>query len=172
MTTVPADLLTPAVENLYAVFAQYLPLQLADCCPHCTDADDLAGLQSAPLRELDEDSLERFSFRTMTTWGDADNFRHYLPRLLEWVVWGDELDFEAVTSKLIYADWRSWPIEEQNTIEQFLLALWQAILSSTPYWLRRKHDAVLEPQISADEFLERVMNLFCCFLYILCANAT
>lgn len=149
--------LTEAIENLYAVFARYLLRHSMDCCPHCTSDDDLPPLQADPLRELSADSLERFSFKAMTTWGDADDFRHFLPRLLELVARDDALDFDLLTSKLNYGNWRTWPTEQQTAIEQYTMVLWQAILRAAPYWSRCHTTS--EPLLSLDEFLDGVVHL-------------
>jgi hypothetical protein len=68
----------------------------------------------------------------MTTWGDEDDFRHFLPRLLE--LWADDsislLLPDSLINKLQFAGWSNWPKEEREVIMAFLVALWKDRLLS------------------------------------------
>ncbi|MCE9580580.1 MAG: hypothetical protein K8W52_46095 [Deltaproteobacteria bacterium] len=94
-----------------------------------TDAD-VRAIRDRPLRSLDGADLSKYAARALNTWGDQDEFRYYLPRLLELLVrqpgWTDEA---TLIQKLESANWRSWPEIEQRAIEAFLRALWMALLS-------------------------------------------
>ena len=35
------------------------------------------------LRDLTDTDLKKYAFKALTTWGNADDFRHFLPRLFE-----------------------------------------------------------------------------------------
>ena len=64
----------------------------------------------------------------MTTWGTEEDFKHFLPRLLELVTAEesitDVVDSEVLLGKLAYADWTHWPSEEQKAVNDYLNALW------------------------------------------------
>lgn len=70
-----------------------------------------------------------YAFRAMTTVGDVDDFRHFLPRILELIA---ELpaDREVVLSKLSYAKWTEWPAAEIEAVRTYLTKLWS--------WARRQ----------------------------------
>ncbi|MEK6397946.1 MAG: hypothetical protein V4734_07660 [Terriglobus sp.] len=57
-----------------------------------------------------------------------------MPRLFECVTQTDSADYdpEFLFSKLSYAEWLTWPLEERIVIEQYLSALWQQALAKYP----------------------------------------
>ena len=123
--------LVPAIEALYEAFHPYPLRPIVEGCPHCVSAEDQADLHGAPLRALTADALRRYAFKALSTWGDVDDLRHFLPRLLELTLDGgyDAIDLNGVIDKLEYAHWRSWPPTEQQAIERFLAALWTDALA-------------------------------------------
>ncbi len=123
--------LQTAIENLYAAFASYPLRAPVEGCPCCVKEDDIKRLQSKPLRQLEEDDLSRYSFKAMTTWGDEDDFKHFLPRILELLATGYSVGFGAdfLPNKLNCAQWQSWPEDEKNAVQNFLLALWKFVLA-------------------------------------------
>lgn len=40
-------------------------------------------LFSKPLNELNQDDLSRYTGKAMTTWGNANDYKHFLPRIFE-----------------------------------------------------------------------------------------
>ena len=60
----------------------------------------------------------------MTTVGTVEDFRYFLPRIVEAAVAGDLLvDREVVFGKLQYGNWRTWPLYEQEAIGAFAQAV-------------------------------------------------
>lgn len=130
-----SDELRDAIARLYDSFASYKLAPHVDGCPHCTSDADHASIHAAPLRQLTADHLSRYAFKAMTTWGNAKDFRHFLPRIFELLVGGAfemSVDPETVIGKLGYGTWRKWPGDEQQAIEQFLVAWWRATLADFP----------------------------------------
>jgi hypothetical protein len=66
----------------------------------------------------------------MTTWGDVNHFKHFLPRVFE-LVWELGVDLSTIFGKLEYASWRTWPVAEQAAVRQFLRAFWIDFQSQT-----------------------------------------
>ena len=67
----------------------------------------------------------------MTTVGDVDDFRHFLPRIFELLPSGEfETDHEVILGKLSYGSWRNWPLREQQAIHEYLLSVWRLSLAS------------------------------------------
>lgn len=129
--------LAEAIEDLYRVFARYKLAPRVDGCSHCvSDADELR-LHLAPLREHRCEDLERFARKAMTTWGSADDYRHFLPRIFELVAHTSDrwIDAEIALSKLTYGKWHRWHAEEQAAVRTFLRAMWLDVLGRFPHGL-------------------------------------
>lgn len=125
--------LDAAIAELYAAFAHRpAPVHVAGC-PHCVDDADHALLTAQPLRHLTTRHLARYAHKAISTWGDAGDLAHFLPRLLELLArepgW---VDPEILLGKLELAGWRSWPAGEVAAVERYLAALWRANLASYP----------------------------------------
>ena len=118
------DELKETIENLYKTFAIY-PLKSTIGCPCCVSDSDKEKIHYKQLRNLDGDDLSRYAFKAMTTWGDTDDFKHYLPRIFELLV---TTNFPVATfvilGKLDYGKWTTWTKNEKNSIIKFLLAFW------------------------------------------------
>ena len=126
-----------AVEVLYETFKRYqasYPLTACNC--GCVEDSDQQFLFSSPLRELGYHQVGRYSGKAITTWGTGDDFKHFLPRILELMVFKDRFggftDPIFVISKLVYGEWRSWPAVEQEAIGNFLLAWWRLAVTTHP----------------------------------------
>jgi hypothetical protein len=127
--------LKSAIEGLYQTFSRYSLPPHVDGCPHCVSDKDHALLYSRDLRDLGPDELKRYAFKAMSTWGDENDFRHFLPRIFELVsVDGESLpiDPEILFKKLAYGHWQTWPSDERQAITGFLEALWSNVLDHFP----------------------------------------
>ena len=126
---VPTPALKTSIDYLYRVFERYPLRQHIDGCPcGCLPADAAEALHAAPLRGLTEQHLSRFTMKTMTTWGDEVDFKHFLPRLLELIA-HDELSLlETLLRKLAYGQWWFWPDQEVAAVVTFLHAWWEDVL--------------------------------------------
>jgi hypothetical protein len=124
--------LKKSIQNLYDTFDKYQGNPNMDGSPIYDDEIELWNQQlfSKPLRELSAQDLFRFHFKSMTTWGDENDFKHFLPRLMEL-----ETEFNGFTeiallyNKLEYAQFKTWPVEEQSSVYEFTLALWISLLT-------------------------------------------
>jgi hypothetical protein len=138
----PSTALDDALEALYAAFCGYHGTHI-EGCPHCVSFEDNAALRRAPLRQLGAE-LERYLFKAMTTWGTEEDFKHFVPRLLE--LYASSTDAWLLCDKLAYARWRSWAEHEQLAIERYLLARWQNKLAQDGPPL--PGDALLETMVT------------------------
>ena len=84
----------------------------------------------SPLRSLPAESLQRYSFKALSTWGNVDDLRHYLPRILELVVTGQMrgINPQTVLGKLELGRWAQWPAAQRDAIDALLSAWWIAAL--------------------------------------------
>ncbi len=122
--TLPTDV-RKAINALYETFARYaLPPSSSYSTQTTISEADVRALRSRPLRELTGRDLSKYAMKALTTWGDEDEFRHYLPRLLELLaVEPSWTDAATLLGKLSTARWRSWPEPEQRAIEEYLTAI-------------------------------------------------
>ena len=122
--------LTAAVDSLYLVFARYPYRASMPACAHCVTDENLLGLGQTAVRDLPPELLGRYVRKAVSTWGEVDDFKRLLPRLLELSA-SDDLRIPpmVVTAKLRRAEWRTWPADEQRATWQFLLAWWHHNLS-------------------------------------------
>jgi len=85
------------------------------------------------------EDIAHFAERALTLWGDVDDFRHFLPRIME-VMLDDDGPWcmgvgELLGSKLELAEWTDWPDQEREAIARFALAYWTAGLAGeTKAW--------------------------------------
>lgn len=126
------EYLYEAIERLYLTFKPYEPGQHIEGCPCCVNESDQILICSKPLRSLTAEDLNHYSYKALTTWGGENDFRYFLPRLFE--LQAEDLtnlcNPEILYGKLSYADWLSWPIEEQQAISLYFDAMWRFLLTS------------------------------------------
>ncbi|MEU3015924.1 hypothetical protein ABZ635_00820 [Nocardiopsis sp. NPDC007018] len=112
------------IEDVYRVFARYPRPARVEGCQHCVTENDHHDLLGVPLRELDADRLRRFSHKVLNTWGDVDDLRHFLPRLLELSLRGDG-DLHGLFATLRRAGWTDWPEDEADSLRACLSVWWE-----------------------------------------------
>lgn len=154
----PMQELEQAIERLYSVFARYPLKPRIYGCAHCISAEDNARIHSKPLRQLDWHDLQRFAHKSMSTWGDANDFKHFLPRLLELLpqsnMWPISID--RLCPKIHAADFLDWPAAERLAIDDYFLALWQAVVltDAVPMDVHEFLKAVVDGHMTVQPFLE------------------
>jgi predicted nucleotidyltransferase len=123
--------LRAAIERLYETFARYGLPETVEGCECCVEPEDHARIHSRPLRMLTEDDLGKYARKAMTTWGSVEDFKHFLPRLLELAAYKGDVHYthaEILFSKLTYGEWHTWPSEEQTVVREYFHALWRRVL--------------------------------------------
>jgi hypothetical protein len=86
------------------------------------------------VRSLTGDDLGRYAAKALTTWGDEEDFRYFLPRLLDCAQSGAFVypDPQIVFGKLPVAGWQDWAAGERSAIEALLTAWWNDTLARHP----------------------------------------
>lgn len=113
-------------NNLYKTFAAYHIGDDFVGCDCCVTPGDSAKIATRPIRDLAIGDLERYSRKAMSTWGTAQHFKHFLPRLLELTIEYHDyfLDLSVVFGKLKDAGFESWPPHEQDAVNRFFVEYW------------------------------------------------
>ena len=119
------------IKDLYETFGKYHSNQNMDGSPIYENLGKWnTELFSKPLTELDKDDLSRFTGKAMTTWGNANDYKHFLPRVFELTA---ELktpyEIWIAFDKLTLAEFQNWEEKEQKVIHEFMIALWESIVN-------------------------------------------
>ena len=125
--------LKKAIANLYEVFEPYRLNPHIAGCPCCVTDDDQKSIRSKVLDRLTAKDLDHYAFNAIFTWGTIEDFKHFLPRLLEITAFEPKFFWsDTVITKLSYAEFDNWREEEQKVTNRYLIALWNYILSQPP----------------------------------------
>lgn len=124
------DNLKISIEKLYDIFAKYQGLSKLEGSPLYDDLENWnKQLRSKKLRKLTDEDLSLFAGKVILTWGDKNDYRFYLPRILELTA---ELktpyDIWTLYSRLEDANWKTWNADEQSAINDFTIELWNNLL--------------------------------------------
>jgi hypothetical protein len=122
---------TKAIRDLYSIFARYKSRH-PQGCPCCVSDADKYRLLSRPLGELTVDDVQRYSWKALTTWGTVEDFKHFLPRLLELMVIDEcsAIEPAVLLGKLRLAAWQTWPDSERKGVDRYLEAVWEDCLTA------------------------------------------
>lgn len=118
--------LKKSIENLYKIFAKYSFKNKIEGCPCCVGKQENRVLHSKSLRELSGKDLSFYGFKALTTFGDVEDFKHFLPRLFE-ITFEDDFAYDTAIlfRKLKYADWQNWDESEKSAIKDFFFELFR-----------------------------------------------
>jgi hypothetical protein len=130
-----------AIGGLYESFAGYPLREKITFCPCCGTEEEEASLHSAPLNELSMATIAPYARgASWATWGKLQDFKHFVPRLLELIVFnrppfGIWPELEFLFRRLRCFDglkdppWEEWPATERSAIDVFLRAWWRFVLA-------------------------------------------
>lgn len=119
------EALQKTIVHLYDLFSKYPFNPTISGCPCCIHEADKQLLHSKLLKELTDEDLSRYAHKAMTTWGTVDDYKHYLPRIIELICSSNSfLDVSGLLSKLDYGNWLTWEKEEITNIQCFLNEWW------------------------------------------------
>lgn len=109
-----------AIAHLYAVFSNYRAGAVSGCAC-CVSPEQQRRLTSKRLCDLTEDDLGSFALKALQTWGTLDDFKHFLPRILELKARGQLwTDLQVVYGK--FTEEGPWPTDEREALERFTSA--------------------------------------------------
>ena len=139
------------LARLEQTFSVYPHRAVLEGCPHCH-----------PSTPVDENDLYSLTISLGNTVGDRDDVKSLLPLLLERLVTDTELDPDIVLGKLPHQDWRTWPTEEQQAIDEYLGTVWRSLLAEYPSRMGAFTDvtAFLSAVLRTGEGIDRFLDVW------------
>jgi hypothetical protein len=119
-----------ALAAVYDAFDSPVPAKI-EGCPCCIDTRNVDILLSAPLKQISGQMLWRYVSGAFYTIGDIEDFRYFLPRILDISINdpSNANDPEIVLNKLRLAGWKTWSASEYAVLAEFLDAWFESALS-------------------------------------------
>jgi len=128
---IPNARLRSAIDNVYAAFEDYpQPMQL-DTSP-LRDKAELKAIEVRPRGSLGTTDLCNYASWAMTTVGDVEQYKYFLPRILELATESGLIEPEVIALKLEYGAWRSWPPREKTAVEELFRRTFAQALMEHP----------------------------------------
>lgn len=123
-----------AVEQLYNTFKKYTVLGdlRGRSCECCVTDEEIRLLLLKQLKDLNDDDIGHFSRSAISTFGDVEDLKHFLPRILELMQNpnSNTLDDFTTFEKLNYSEWETWDKNEINAIDNYFYALWEEVITN------------------------------------------
>ena len=136
--------LKKSIEKLYAVFSNACQPTAIYACPCCISEEEINALLSKSLRDIEPSDLKNYADCAFGTVGDLEDFKYFLPRILEILAHHTDWWNLVVTESGIYdyftkpevlfskfkilAEWKTWPENEKQAIINFLDAMLDELL--------------------------------------------
>lgn len=112
-------------KKLYSVFSSYAKPNRVIGSPITTNEGDDIRLLAKPLKSLTIEDFGTYPFKAITTWGTVEDFKYFLPRILELSYYSFSLvDDSIFFDKILYSDWQNWREDEKKVFEEYLLGMW------------------------------------------------
>jgi hypothetical protein len=122
------DEIKKCICELYETFSSYpKPLNI-EGCECCNTKEDVDQILSKSLRNLEPPDIVHFCFSGLLTFGNVNDFKYLLPRILEIVATQLEelhVDVEIIFAKFKHAEWFKWQSNEIKAVRNFFFAFWR-----------------------------------------------
>ncbi|MFD1986558.1 hypothetical protein ACFSOZ_29395 [Mesorhizobium newzealandense] len=131
----PDDQLQRLIDDCYAAFEPYPRPHAMHASPLRDPVALLKTLSSAPLRELTGEQIGPYAGYAITTVGDIDDYKHFLPRILDQAVQERQwtgVEPPVIAQRLKRAKWLTWPGHEQAAIRALFAGAWSQVLQEDP----------------------------------------
>ncbi|MFT4253484.1 MAG: hypothetical protein QM608_13475 [Caulobacter sp.] len=116
----PGPELRAALDAAYDVFARYGRPSALEAPPHRKPEALLAALTAKPLREAPCEAVGRYAGWATTTVGGIEDYKHFLPRVMELAVGGKcphmGCEPEILGGRIAYAGLATWPARERAAV--------------------------------------------------------
>lgn len=131
----PDTQLQRLIDDCYAAFASYPRPQVLHASPLRDPVTLIKTLSSAPLRALTGEQIGPYAGYAMTTVGDVNDYKHFLPRILELAVHEPQwmgTEPPIIAQRLKRGKWLDWPAHEQAAIRALFAGAWLRVLQENP----------------------------------------
>ena len=122
------------IQNIYSVFSKYqLNDKVTACyCDACMTAEYSDYLHQIPLKDLTADALYVYIGCVGISEGDCNDFKYFLPRILELLYKDTESDDSSdfyifIWGVLERIDYAIWKEEEQKIFLNFFKLYWDKV---------------------------------------------
>jgi hypothetical protein len=131
--TDPYQHLVHALDALDTVFALSSSQSFTvGGCTYCYAPADLEAL-AGPVDRVPEDLIPSVAAKTTDHWDDFPAlYRRMTPRIVRLLVTGRLQEHGLIASRLLAADWRAWPMAEQEALEKVWHTWWRSVLHEYP----------------------------------------
>jgi hypothetical protein len=129
-----SDRTEAALQAAYSAFTRNGAPQRITVCPCCVSADETEVMTKTKLRDLSAEQLEHYLSAVFLTSGAEEDFRYFLPRLLDLnahAKWDFESDWEVLLGKLSLGQWQNWPKREREALIGFLHAYFEDLVAAS-----------------------------------------
>lgn len=143
------------IENLYETFEDYPVPSAMEGCPCCVSQNDRESIHTKHLWDLQEEDLSKYTFKAITTWGNTNDFKYYLPRIFELLATTNFIvDTSTVLGKLQLGKWKYWSEAEKSVIKEFLLAWWSNVVRHKPFFDKEIFTEIYQLTNNVEELLD------------------
>ena len=119
------DLTKKIFDRLYDVFSPYSKPERVIGSPISVNEDDDLTLLSKPIKLLTIDDFGHYPSKAMSTWGTKEDFKYFLPRILELSFYSFNLvNGDTLFNKILSSGWKDWNKDEKQILKDYLLAMW------------------------------------------------
>ncbi|AWT35354.1 hypothetical protein GCM10008956_09970 [Deinococcus arenae] len=127
--------LQDAVSGLYTAFGTTPRPTVIQHEPYELQPGEVTTLLGQPLRELPPGLMRSYLCDALYTVGTWDDFRYFLPRLLELLV-TDEIELDPIACRLAYAREQGCRLTgtQDAALETFFLTYWDDLLWHFPWY--------------------------------------
>jgi hypothetical protein len=124
------------LDVAYDTFDRYRRPMVLDASPLRDPDKLLKKLTAKPLKLLDGEDVQEYASAALTTVGTVDDYKHFLPRLIDLATQSGIIEPPTISLKLKKAQWRAWPKNEQQALEAiFLYSCLEAFKKHTDEYL-------------------------------------
>ena len=110
-------------KKIYRVFSTYPRPTRVLGSPISVASDADVNLITKPLKSLTQEDLQQYEFKAMSTWGTEEDYKYFLPVIMEAnfysFTWGSDIFFGKILSAGCNED------DERDVLEEYVLAMWQ-----------------------------------------------
>jgi hypothetical protein len=121
-----------AIQNLYLAFSDVEKPTEVEGCPCCIDRKNISALLETPLAQISSDDLSPYASSAFLTVGEVDDYRYFLPRILEVSFYDDSFwpDVAITGRAMNSANISSEPAAKVRAVQQFFEAAIASFISN------------------------------------------